>query len=110
MTVAIAAARFLVGWDDRDRRSPTIHVAFPSDTDAHRMRAAIHRLAADVDDASPSDEAWRTEVSFYTPNEQRHMGLGGRVAVRLASYTSAEIEIETARVTAVFEAVLARHR
>lgn len=111
MTAGISGlARFLVGWDDRARPSPAIHVAFPAGTNPHALRAAIYRLAAEVDDASPATEDWYTEVAFYWPNEQRTLGLGGRITVRLASYTEAEVAAETARVLEVVETVIARHR
>lgn len=110
MTAVAGLASFLVGWDDRERRSPAIHITFPAGTCAHALRAAIHRLAAEIDDASPATEDWYTVVAFYWPNEQRTLGLGGRVTVRLASYTEAEMAAETARVLEVVETVLARQR
>ena len=110
MTAVAGLASFFTGWDDRDRRSPAIHVLFPAGTNAHTLRAAIHRLAAEVDDASPAAEDWYTEVGFYWPNEERTLGLGGRITVRLASYTEPEVAAETARVLDLFETVLARHR
>jgi hypothetical protein len=64
---------------------PQIEIRLPKGTNHRRVNAALHKLAADVELATPEKERWIAQTeSFYDAR--------GRVYLELADATPAEAE------------------
>lgn len=64
---------------------PQVCLRFPPGTGPREIKAALHRLAADVELATPRGEGWGVQIESY-------YDAVGRVYLELANATPAEVE------------------
>ncbi|WP_226993978.1 hypothetical protein [Myxococcus hansupus] len=72
---------------------PYIEVRFPRDTHQRTLRAALHRLYADVEMATPEGALWNVHIEFLP---DILMYSGGRAYLELGEGTPEENERATA--------------
>ena len=64
---------------------PQLAISFPRGTHHRVVKAALHKLAADVELATPANEGWGVNIEEYTD-------ASGRVYLELANATPEEAE------------------